>query len=55
MIGRACDLLRNIKVICQCLWKHHVQDADDRQLDLVLRMMKCPHFNAKMNALIEVC
>lgn len=43
-----------MKVICQSLWPSYVKDADDKRLDLVLRMIKSSHFNAKMNALIEV-
>lgn len=53
-IGKACDLLRNIKVICEQLWVDLVKTADEKRLDLVLKMIICSHFNAKMNALIEV-
>ena len=53
-IGSACDLLRHVKIICQSLWRKQVDMADEHRLNLVLRMLKCPHFNAKMNSLIEV-
>lgn len=36
------------------MWAEDVTFVDDLRLEVTLRMMKCPHFNAKMNALKEV-
>ena len=43
-----------MKGVCRVMWSDDVSFVDDLRLEVTLRMMKCPHFNAKMNALKEV-
>lgn len=37
------------------LWQSMVAGVDDLRLEVALKMLKSPHFNAKMNSLKEVC
>ena len=37
------------------LWQNMVSGVDELRLDVALKMLKSPHFNAKMNSLKEVC
>ena len=37
------------------LWQNMVSGVDDLRLEVALKMLKSPHFNAKMNSLKEVC
>lgn len=53
-VGCVCDMLTVMKSLCQHLWQNEVQRIDELRLKIVLRMLKSPHFNAKMNALREV-
>lgn len=49
------DLLHTLKILCLRCWS--VEDSmkiDQLRLDTTLKMLKTPHFNAKMNALKEV-
>ena len=49
------DLLHTLKTLCLHCWS--VEDSlkiDKLRLDTTLKMLKTPHFNAKMNALKEV-
>ncbi|CAK8688756.1 unnamed protein product [Clavelina lepadiformis] len=48
------ELLNAMKGVCRVMWSDDVSFVDDLRLEVTLRMMKCPHFNAKMNALKEV-
>ena len=36
------------------LWPNMVSGVDELRLDVALKMLKSPHFNAKMNSLKEV-
>ena len=36
------------------LWQNMVSGVDELRLDVALKMLKSPHFNAKMNSLKEV-
>jgi len=36
------------------LWPKEVDNVDDLRLKTILKMIKCPHFNAKMNGLKEI-
>ena len=48
-------LLKTLKTVCLRVWSHEsAQKIDQVRLDITLRMLKTPHFNAKMNALKEV-
>ena len=47
-------MLATMKLLCLQLWKQDVQGIDDLRLEIVLRMLNSPHFNARMNALKEV-
>ena len=49
------DLLTTLKLLCMRLWQNMVSGVDDLRLEVALKMLKSPHFNAKMNSLKEVC
>ena len=49
------DLLTTLKLLCMRLWQNMVSGVDDMRLEVALKMLKSPHFNAKMNSLKEVC
>ena len=53
-MGSVCDLLASVKLLCLEMWKKDVQAVDELRLEVVLRMLRSPNFNAKMNALKEV-
>jgi len=48
------DMLATMKLICLRLSADDVQQIDDLRFNVILRMLKSPHFNARMNALKEV-
>ena len=48
------DLLTTLKLLCMRLWQNMVSGVDELRLDVALKMLKSPHFNAKMNSLKEV-
>ena len=48
------DLLASMKLLCMHIWPTDIDALDDLRLDVALRMLKSPHFNAKMNSLKEV-
>ena len=43
-----------MKLLCMHIWPTDIDALDDLRLDVALRMLKSPHFNAKMNSLKEV-
>ncbi|XP_062568779.1 ubiquitin carboxyl-terminal hydrolase 24-like [Saccostrea cucullata] len=53
-IGSVSDLLASMKLLCIQMWPNHTESLDDLRLEVALRMLKSPHFNARMNALKEV-
>lgn len=52
--GNVSNLLSSMKLLCLKLWPHDVDRLDQLRLEVTLRMLQSPHFNAKMNALKEV-
>lgn len=54
-VGDVFDLLTTLKLLCMRLWQNMVAGVDDLRLEVALKMLKSPHFNAKMNSLKEVC
>ncbi|KAG9350930.1 hypothetical protein JZ751_024819, partial [Albula glossodonta] len=48
------DLLSAIKLLCMRFQRELVTVVDHLRLDILLRMLKTPHFSAKMNSLKEV-
>ncbi|XP_053324952.1 ubiquitin carboxyl-terminal hydrolase 24 [Spea bombifrons] len=48
------ELLSAIKLLCMRFQPDLVTAVDDLRLDILLRMLKSPHFSAKMNSLKEV-
>ncbi|XP_063056881.1 ubiquitin carboxyl-terminal hydrolase 24 isoform X4 [Engraulis encrasicolus] len=48
------ELLSAIKLLCMRFQRELVTVVDDLRLDILLRMLKTPHFSAKMNSLKEV-
>uniref|UniRef100_A0A4W3HTX5 Ubiquitin carboxyl-terminal hydrolase 24 n=1 Tax=Callorhinchus milii TaxID=7868 RepID=A0A4W3HTX5_CALMI len=48
------ELLSAIKLLCMRFQPDLVTIVDDLRLDILLRMLKTPHFSAKMNSLKEV-
>ena len=53
-VGYVSDLLASMKLLCMYIWPTDIDALDDLRLDVALRMLKSPHFNAKMNSLKEV-
>ncbi|XP_015922706.1 ubiquitin carboxyl-terminal hydrolase 24 [Parasteatoda tepidariorum] len=48
------ELLKSMKLLCLHLWPQQVIVTNKLCLEVILRMLKCPHFNARMNGLKEV-
>jgi hypothetical protein len=48
------ELLSAIKLLCMRFQPALVTTVDALRLDILLRMLKSPHFSAKMNSLKEV-
>eukprot|EP00095_Tigriopus_kingsejongensis_P003305 maker-scaffold355_size198070-snap-gene-0.39 protein:Tk03305 transcript:maker-scaffold355_size198070-snap-gene-0.39-mRNA-1 annotation:"ubiquitin carboxyl-terminal hydrolase 24 isoform x8" len=48
------DLLSALKVLCYHFDSPKVEFCDEQRLEIILRMLKTPHFSSKMNALKEV-
>ncbi|EHA99013.1 Ubiquitin carboxyl-terminal hydrolase 24 [Heterocephalus glaber] len=48
------ELLSAVKLLCMRFQPDLVTIVDDLRLDILLRMLKSPHFSAKMNSLKEV-
>ncbi|KAG8518952.1 Ubiquitin carboxyl-terminal hydrolase 24, partial [Galemys pyrenaicus] len=48
------ELLSAVKLLCMRFQPDLVTVVDDLRLDILLRMLKSPHFSAKMNSLKEV-
>ncbi|KAM3914119.1 ubiquitin carboxyl-terminal hydrolase 24 isoform 1-T1 [Leptodactylus fuscus] len=53
-LGSIPELLSAIKLLCMRFQPDLVNVVDDLRLDILLRMLKSPHFSAKMNSLKEV-
>ena len=54
-VGCVSDLLKSLKtLLLRCSIRDLASTVDDLRLDTTMRMLKTPHFNAKMNALKEV-
>ncbi|XP_022244007.1 ubiquitin carboxyl-terminal hydrolase 24-like [Limulus polyphemus] len=55
-IGSISELIKAMRILCLHLWPHQnqVELMNQLQLDIILRMLRCPHFNAKMNGLKEL-
>ena len=54
-VGVVADLLASMKLLYLSLWPDETKAIDELRLQVALSMLKSPHFNAKMNALKEVC
>ena len=55
-VGCVSDLLRSVKSLSvRCSSWDVVNTVDSLRLETTARMINTPHFNAKMNALKEVC
>lgn len=53
-IGSITDLLKAVKMLCVHLWPSEIVNTSSLCLDVILRMLKCSHFNARMNGLKEL-
>ena len=53
-VGCVSEMLANMKLLCLHMWPKEVDNIDELRLDITLRMLKSPHFNARMNSLKEV-
>ncbi len=53
-IGAVLDLLVALKLLCKCLWPNQADEMNNLRLQVILRMLKTPHFSTRMNALKEV-
>lgn len=47
-------MLASMKLLSLDLWPAQVTAIDNLRINITLKMLKSPHFNAKMNALKEV-
>jgi ubiquitin carboxyl-terminal hydrolase 9/24 len=54
-IGKIFDLFSTMKKLSFTLWPNELENLNSLHLDVVLKMLKFPHFNAKMNSLKEIC
>lgn len=45
------ELLVALKLLCKCLWPENANHMNDLRLEVILRMLKTPHFSTRMNAL----
>lgn len=52
--GSTSVLLSTLKKLILNFWIEDVKEIDNLRLQLALRMLKSPHFNARMNSLKEV-
>lgn len=50
-IGACYELLEAVRLLCVSLWPDKVQHISDLRLEMIIRMLKTPHFSARMNAL----
>lgn len=53
-IGTCYDLLEAVRLLCVSLWPEKVQRTSDLRVEMIIRMLKTPHFSARMNALKEL-
>ncbi|CAL4091223.1 unnamed protein product, partial [Meganyctiphanes norvegica] len=53
-IGSCYDLLEAVRLLCISLWPTEVKRISDLRLEMIIRMLKTPHFSARMNALKEL-
>lgn len=53
-IGSVCEMLGSIKLLRLSLWPEELAGTDEMRLEVVLRMLRSIHYNARMNALKEV-
>ena len=54
-VGCVSDLLKSLKTLAlRCSLRELSNAIDSLRLNITIRMLKIPHFNAKMNALKEV-
>ncbi|XP_077972925.1 ubiquitin carboxyl-terminal hydrolase 24-like [Styela clava] len=53
-LGSVSELLTIMKLVYRELWSKDVSSVDELRLSVTLRMLRSPHFNAKMNALKEL-
>ncbi|XP_014661859.1 PREDICTED: ubiquitin carboxyl-terminal hydrolase 24-like [Priapulus caudatus] len=53
-VASVAHLLGAIKLLSLQLWPEKVESIDNLRLEVALRMLKSPHFNARMNSLKEV-
>ncbi|KAK8401660.1 hypothetical protein O3P69_001054 [Scylla paramamosain] len=53
-ISSCYDLLEAVRLLCASLWPEKVQRTSDLRLEMIIRMLKTPHFSARMNALKEL-
>lgn len=53
-IGSCYELLEAVRLLCVSLWPEEVQRTSDLRLEMIIRMLKTPHFSARMNALKEL-
>lgn len=49
------NLLHAVKLLSSQLWPSDIECVDTLLLEVILRMLRTSHFNARMNGLKEVC
>ena len=53
-VDKVYDLLRTLHRICEVLWPDKTSTIVELHLNTILKMLKLPHFNPRMNALKEL-
>ena len=53
-VGRVFELLVSLKRLSLAFWPTELDNFHKLHLNVVLNMLKYPHFNSKMNSLKEV-
>ena len=53
-VGACYELLEAIHMTCVSLWPEEVPQTSKLRLETIIKMLKTPHFSARMNAL-RVC
>ncbi|XP_076051171.1 ubiquitin carboxyl-terminal hydrolase 24-like isoform X2 [Oratosquilla oratoria] len=53
-IGCCYELLESVRLLCVQVWPSQVERTRELRMDMIIRMLKTPHFSARMNALKEL-
>ena len=54
-VGKVFELIHTLKKLVLTFWPNSLPEIHEIHLDVVINMLKYPHFNSKMNSLKEIC